>query len=227
MLERNPILPIPPETDDQKMRKWMKDLTEILNNYFSRSYDEIKSGDGFTFPSTLTVEGNGNIKGSLDVDGNAAVDGNLDVGISIASDGDLLIGGDAEITGDLSVDWGGSAIPLSGWLSNGTPYYTKRIPIGPWDMTVLGGVAVNHGVGSNWVSIVVLGVSIYDDDYSRLDSIYNFSGAPGAYLLAGGVTAVTPTNIALDNRDGGHFDSASYNSTGVNRGYIWISYLME
>lgn len=98
---------------------------------------------------------------------------------------------------------------------------TKIIDIGDWNMdstgTAPGGVA--HGV--TFTKIRDVQVMIRSDD-TTIQSLLTNSDSSG---VAGGQVSVSSVNIVLSRTAAGIFDSAAYDSTSFNRGWIVIKYL--
>jgi hypothetical protein len=69
-LERNPVLPTPPNTTDVKLLDaWRRDLIGQLKKIFEGIHDDLKSLDGYTFEGDLNVEGDLAVEGDLTVTG--------------------------------------------------------------------------------------------------------------------------------------------------------------
>lgn len=95
------------------------------------------------------------------------------------------------------------------------------INIGDWDMDTDQTKIVAHGI-ADYKKIRTVEAIIRDDT----DVVYNNInvGNPSG-ISGGGVTTITTTDIYLARVAGEIFDSASYNSTSFNRGYITIGYI--
>jgi hypothetical protein len=112
---------------------------------------------------------------------------------------------------------------------DGSPvvFVLKRLAIGDWNMNASGGgsgsllKSVNHGLSATeWKTVSEPNIVIRND----ADTVY--------YKLLGGYDGVTTSGIfngwnvsffALATSTASVFDSASFNSTSYNRG--WISFL--
>ena len=95
---------------------------------------------------------------------------------------------------------------------------TKVIDIGDWNMDSTSTANVAHGVTLGNIRQVV--VMIRDDaatTFAPLD--IDNSTAQGGYVTIG------TTNVVLSRILGGLFDTASYDSTSYNRGWIVIEYV--
>ena len=101
---------------------------------------------------------------------------------------------------------------------------TKHINIGPWNMNITAGgtavafVSIPHTL--SLVKIRSVSVFIFNDAQNTL---YPISYVDLGGLIKGTVD-VDSTNINPSIFSGGLFDSASFNDTSVNRGYITITY---
>jgi hypothetical protein len=130
--------------------------------------------------------------------------------------GDLTSSGDSSITGSITVSGG---IDNSG----GTTLKTKIIEIGDWDMdTTLSSGAIAHGLGSSWTNIRHLSAVIrQDSDGYRYPLLSSSAAATGGQNT---IEVRDDTNVYLTRETGGFFDSANFNSTSYNRGWIYIIY---
>jgi hypothetical protein len=110
----------------------------------------------------------------------------------------------------------------------GTALKEKIVQIGNWNMEVSGAgtdtVNVAHGLGADWTKIVAIFVMIINDNSLTESPLYRFDNAADPGLLGGGIRVVNPTNIVLECRTGGTFDSAGYNDPAFNRGHVYILY---
>ena len=104
---------------------------------------------------------------------------------------------------------------------------TVNIPIGDWDMSTLASVTIPHAIGA-YKKIKKVSVVIISDDDA-------FGIVKGSYPINSYVSAATPTpggsigritdtNITLVRTTGGVFDTADFNSTSFNRGFIVVDY---
>lgn len=147
---------------------------------------------------------------------------------NIAAGDDLyLLGGDGAAASNGNA---GNVIIRPGTLTgSGTRGYvevdgliTKFVNIGDWDMDADDTKAVAHGV-SDHRKIRTVEVMVRDDsDNGPYNLALGFS--PSSMTPNGGVTSVDATNINLQRLISGVFDSASFNSTGFNRGWLTIRY---
>ncbi len=95
---------------------------------------------------------------------------------------------------------------------------TKVIEIGDWDMDTTASVSVAHGLTSTDIRSV--DVWIREDTGAVMVPLnYNQSGTPSGYFIYGS------TNVDLTRVAAGLFDTASYNATSFNRGFITIQYV--
>jgi len=102
-----------------------------------------------------------------------------------------------------------------------------RIDIGDWDMEASGTITVPHGLTSGqWKTMNILGVVVRNDadtTYYNLTKLGSVVGTKG--VVDGGWISFDSTNITLDRRATGTFDTATFNSTSYNRGFIDIEYI--
>ena len=99
-------------------------------------------------------------------------------------------------------------------ITSGTnQLYTKVIQIGDWDMDTDATVNVAHGL-SNFKKVRGYDVIIRNDADTAYGSIY----------AAGNTGGLDSTNIVLTRDTSGIFDSANYNATSYNRGWVKITY---
>ncbi len=99
----------------------------------------------------------------------------------------------------------------------------KRLEIGVWDMDTDACKDVAHGLSATeFLKANVLGIGIKDDDLLKVNALGNVKttscgGGDGWEYIDG-------TNIRLSRLTAGNFDSALFNSTAFNRGYVDIVY---
>lgn len=96
----------------------------------------------------------------------------------------------------------------------------KLIEIGDWNMDTTANVSINHGLTLAQIRSVT-GVIIRDDSsfYFPIGSVNG-----GAGLISAGFGSISATQVAIFRTTGGDFDTANYDSTGFNRGWITITY---
>jgi hypothetical protein len=119
--------------------------------------------------------------------------------------------------------WDGSAFTGLGMNSivdqgGGTHLKEKIIEIGDWNMDTTASVSVAHGLTLSTIRAVDV-IIRPDDDVNRLGIYYATAG------VSNGDFTVDATNVTLSRTAGGSFDSANYNATSFNRGYIVILYV--
>ena len=95
----------------------------------------------------------------------------------------------------------------------------KYIDIGDWDMDASDSVAVAHGLTLG--NIREVSFMIRNDDGTAQ---YQSNGYISSNQL--GISSVDSTNINLSRTNGGDFDSATFDSTSYNRGWIKIVYVI-
>lgn len=97
----------------------------------------------------------------------------------------------------------------------------KVINIGSWDMNASISVNIAHGV-SDFNKIRGVQALIYPDTLASLNPIDQVN--PGTGIPNGWVSTIGSTNITLQRYTGGQWDSAGYDDTTINRGFILIDY---
>lgn len=90
----------------------------------------------------------------------------------------------------------------------------KVVEIGTWDMDATVNVTIAHGVASGASKIRKVTVLIYSDASTMYD--INFGGAIQA----------DATNVIVGRDSAGAFDDPGFSSTGINRGFIIIDYIL-
>lgn len=98
------------------------------------------------------------------------------------------------------------------YVNDMTQPIAKFIDIGDWNMDTTGTVQAAHGL--TYADIKYTEVSIRDDPDSTLYDIN-----------AGGYAYANATNVVMVRTASGIFDSASFDSTSYNRGYIIVWYM--
>lgn len=114
----------------------------------------------------------------------------------------------------------GGTTSLNGGFRTGIsePYIKiKILDIGDWNMDTTASVTVAHGI-ADFKKIRSIYVMIRNDA-DNSNSPLAINGASSGF-----VSAVTGANIQLNRDVAGPFDSAAYDSTSFNRGYITIWY---
>jgi hypothetical protein len=121
---------------------------------------------------------------------------------------------------DFDFTWSNSYLPGSGFSGN---IKTKKIAIGDWDMDTLGNPSISpvHGVDAAKI-IDVVAMIVSDTGIAPYITLTRANGSSDG-LVSGGIT-INTTTLTLFRVVGGVFDSASYNSTSFNRGYVYITY---
>jgi hypothetical protein len=109
--------------------------------------------------------------------------------------------------------------------SLGVNLVEKEISIGSWNMDTDSTKLVTHGITDLPSKIRNIYVIIYADAGTITSKpLMATSQNADPELLAGGVSTINATSIALNRRTGGQFDNTGYDDTGVNRGYIYVLY---
>jgi len=94
------------------------------------------------------------------------------------------------------------------------------IPIGDWNMDSTQTVYINHGL--DYTKITSFGAVVIDDTALAYYKI-EFHGTDNAGHIHGAVINGS-IQTSVTRLPGGYFDSASFDSTGYNRGFIKLEY---
>jgi hypothetical protein len=113
----------------------------------------------------------------------------------------------------------------AGVRTQGSGVYFKMttIQIGDWDMDATPQVLVPHGI-ADFKKIRAISVLIRNDADSIIRNLTPSYGAGGGIDDGAGPTTIDSTNVTIDRASGGFFDSAAFDSTGFNRGWVTITY---
>lgn len=108
-------------------------------------------------------------------------------------------------------------------IETGPKLLTKEIEIGDWNMDTTTNVSVAHGIDASKIRDVQ--VMIRNDaapffHFSLMKA--NSLGVVDGFFQ---VDVTTGTDIFLERRTGGQFDSVNYSSTPYNRGWILLTYV--
>lgn len=100
-----------------------------------------------------------------------------------------------------------------------------RIPIGVWNMNTTDSVTITHNISNLVDKIITYNVFIFSDLAGNIvDFISPSTSITLEFERQGGIS-FTPTTVGLTRRTGGTFDNLNFDSTTVNRGWIYIKYL--
>lgn len=144
----------------------------------------------------------------------------LYIGIDASGERVIRTGGPGG-TGDAVINIECSSVEMNGVRQP----FRIMLAIGTWDMDATASVNVAHGFGTDANQIVQAGGMIFSDngplvsDHIPITPGPNTGSAPDVY-----VAGIDGTNITLTRRTGGVCDNLSYNSTGINRGYVVVDY---
>lgn len=112
-----------------------------------------------------------------------------------------------------------SILPASGTAN----LKIKVIEIGDWNMDTTGSVNITHGV-ANFKKIRSVYAVIRDDGDTLYTPLISDSLPASSTGLRGQVAVFQSSTLRLDRLVSGVYDSASYDSTGYNRGWVTIIY---
>lgn len=102
----------------------------------------------------------------------------------------------------------------------------KKIAIGTWDMDATSTLNIAHGL-SDTSKVLGMFAVIVDDSADKVRMINVIDTSTG--LAQGNISILgsgSPGNVTLARMTGGLFDNTDYNSTGVDRGNIFIVYMV-
>jgi len=119
--------------------------------------------------------------------------------------------------------WTNSTAVVS-YTSKSLKYGVKTIEIGDWNMDADAGKVVPHGLSATeWKTIRNINVVIRDDAESAHVPLNGLNDDSDG-LMMGGITYYDSVEIELKRYTTGRFDSASFDSTSYNRGWITFTY---
>lgn len=116
----------------------------------------------------------------------------------------------------------GDLITVYSVLTRADKTLEKVIEIGAWDMDATASLNIAHGVTPS--KITSLDVMIINDGGGGFTD--KLDGDPALSGQAQGYASVFNTFIKVSRLAAGFFDSATFNDTGINRGYITIRYTL-
>ena len=103
--------------------------------------------------------------------------------------------------------------------------HKRVISTGDWNMSSTTNIAVNHGLTTTQSENILSVDVIIQQDTSSFSRPLN-SVEDATSVLQGGVGVITPTQIALWRITGGVFDSANFDDTSFNRGFVTVTYIV-
>lgn len=167
---------------------------------------------------------------ATDISGRFKAKGAGSIYLTPGSGGQVIIGDAAIADTDYYLQTIGSGANRNLRISsNGTGrvivdgYATKEIPIGDWNMDTISFIAIPHGITGFIDKVKIIYVTIYFDGGGfsyPLDKI----DAVDPLKRGGGILGWDNTTITLIRVTGGEFDSANFDQTSFNRGFITIVY---
>jgi len=111
------------------------------------------------------------------------------------------------------------------YTDDGQMIRLKILDIGPWNMRVDANVDIAHGIADHTKIINVTGYVVNDGDSNTTP----FSGDANDPLATFGTMScrlIMSTHLSLYRITGGKFDNILYQSVLINRGKIFITYLV-
>lgn len=106
-----------------------------------------------------------------------------------------------------------------GVISSNVALKTKIVEIGDWDMVATASVSITHGIAGGLTKIRSVDVEIINDT-EQFSYPLDYNGPLGI----SGYSRNSLTTISLTRVASGTFDSASFDLTSFNRGWITITY---
>ncbi len=106
-----------------------------------------------------------------------------------------------------------------------TVMLTKVVEIGAWNMDTNVSNNVVHGLGTAWKNIRKISAIVRDDADTfriRLNRV-----SQSTDQVDGTIDAVTSTVVNLDRKGGGLFDTSTYSSIAISRGWVTFEYEVE
>lgn len=111
------------------------------------------------------------------------------------------------------------------WVSDdGSILRCRKIAIGDWDMDTTSTKNVSWGFTLNPENIIMIFATIRDDLGTTFLPISYFINDVDPHLVGGGIQSYSSAQVALCRRTGGIFDNNNFDSTGYNRGYVFVIY---
>jgi hypothetical protein len=95
------------------------------------------------------------------------------------------------------------------------------LAIGSWNMQSTSNLAIVHGLGTPQDKIISCVIGIYKDSTGQYFPEYYEDGVDGNPGL---VWNINSSNVSMAVNTGKIFDSSSFSSTSINRGYIFLRY---
>lgn len=100
-------------------------------------------------------------------------------------------------------------------------------PIGVWNMDSAETLVLNWNRPSDlFTSNIVSMFVMIRSDAGSYYPLNKFSNSADPALIAGGIEEISPTTIRLQRRTSGSFDGPGYDDTTINRGWIYIKYIV-
>jgi hypothetical protein len=143
-------------------------------------------------------------------------DANFATTVTNALAGKVAKAGDV-MTGSLEIQGGFRT------LNSGPYLLTKVVEIGDWNMDTSNTKDVAHGL-ANHKKIRSVSVIVRDDTDANYDDLLHRINFIDPDLPAAGINQINATDIQLYRHNGRQFDSAGYDSTPFNRGWVIIVY---
>jgi hypothetical protein len=129
---------------------------------------------------------------------------------NMRADGGLDVPGDLDVGGDISA---------AGWVETGAgrTIAVSVVDIGDWNMDATASVNVAHGLTFS----SIIGAQVWvrtDTNATKFPLDFAQAGDPNGFV------SISATTVDLTRIESGIFDSASYDSTSFNRGWIILWY---
>lgn len=218
----------PPRIEDLNSLYYL--ITKQLKYLFQAGTPEWNSVENYFVDQSFVIEGGATYKALTDNQNKQPSSNPSDWKIMLGSDGAYLksevvpkIGG--EFTGSIKANGFVETLRNSSGTETNVTLKRKVVEIGVWNMDATSRVEIEIGLSD---VAVIRGVDvIITDDFTGSSRSMNKLCSSGSFLDGtpqGSVRQVRDSKVTLDRVTGGSFDSANYDRTDINRGWIIIDY---
>jgi hypothetical protein len=211
---------LPPQTSKGRT------MVEISSSNWGQTFDFDYYGEGsaieanrynnilnYSVRADESITAGTNIKSTGQMQANSTTDSTSYTTGSFVCDGGVGIAKDVTVNGGVAAGFGGSYL---GW---------KVVEIGDWNMRTTGGAGsntknVNHGL-PDFKKIRAMFCVIRNDADSIVSGLDSpDSSSPSA--TNGGILYAAASQVYLTTWTGSDFDSANYETTSYNRGWVYL-----
>ena len=129
-----------------------------------------------------------------------------------------------EASGVATLDGNGDVVEAALKVeAGGVDLRCKVIEIGDWNMVAFSNESIPHGL--TYANIRNVSVMIRNDDDTLRYMVPGYGQHDGGAVLDVSINTVASANIVLIRQTGGNFDSANFDATSYNRGWVTIWYV--